>query len=431
MKFTVNRTELLAAAQNAERIAPRVSTIEILQCAYLQAEQDTLTVASGNLEIALEQQLPARIDRDGSVVVKAPLLSGMLRLLDGERVTFQMKSGKLVVSSGNAEYAIPVMDAEQYPRMEIPCPAATVPVSGIPSLTKRTAFAVSEETARPMLKCVNLIFGADGLQAVSTDSFRIASAKGDRESRGNISFLIPAASLEKLAGLVSDREKLQVGTTGKTIVFTKENFSFAARVMDGPYLAVSQVLSNLKQQFTVLTDAALLRDAISQTLSVTGTQNRFSLSFAGNRLTVHCESEYGISETALDVVALSGEPAGVYWYSPTQLLECLKALNGTLTEGPLKGDIASYFANNALFVCLGGVNAYKGLQETLLSLGVTEVMEAMDMDQFTNPQVRQAIFTLRRKVQSIPGIRYYQCTWNPRFKGVDDYLLDWTKRKTA
>ena len=102
-----------------------------------------------------------------------------------------------------------------------------------------------------------------------------------------------------------------------------------------------------------------------------------------------------------------------------------------LTEGPLKGDIASYFANNALFVCLGGVNAHKGLWETLQSLGVTEVMEAMDMDQFTNPQVRQAIITLRREVQAIPGIRYYQCTWNPRFKGVDDYLLDWTKRKTA
>ena len=69
MKFTVNRTELLAAAQKAERIAPRVSTIEILQCAYLQAEQDTLTVASGNLEIALEQQLPAQIGPGQSVSV--------------------------------------------------------------------------------------------------------------------------------------------------------------------------------------------------------------------------------------------------------------------------------------------------------------------------------------------------------------------------
>ena len=48
MKFIVNRTELLAVAQNAERIAPRVSTIEILQCAYLQASQETLTVASGS-----------------------------------------------------------------------------------------------------------------------------------------------------------------------------------------------------------------------------------------------------------------------------------------------------------------------------------------------------------------------------------------------
>ena len=330
MKFTVSRTELLAAAQNAERIAPRVSAIEILQCAYLQAEQDTLTVASGNLEIALEQKLPANIQEEGCVVVKALLLSGMLRLLAGERVMFQMKNGKLTVSSEGAEYTISIMDAASYPRMEIPCPAATVPVSGIPSLTKRTAFAVSEETARPMLKCVNLIFGADGLQAVSTDSFRIASAKGDRESRGNISFLIPAASLEKLAVLVDNREKLQVGTTGKTIVFRKENFLFAARIMEGPYLAVSQVLSNLKQRFTVLTDAALLRDTISQTLSVTGTQNRFSLSFAGNRLTVRCESEYGISETAMDVVALSGEPVGVYWYNPAQLMECLKALNGTL-----------------------------------------------------------------------------------------------------
>ena len=124
-------------------------------------------------------------------------------------------------------------------------------------------------------------------------------------------------------------------------------------------------------------------------------------------------------------------PSGTRSYSWIHVTGDTTQKRAYLTEGPLKGDIASYFANDALFVCLGGVNAHKGLRETLLSLGVTEVMEAMDMDQFTNPQVRQAIGTLRREVQSIPGIRYYQCTWNPRFKGVDDYLLDWTKRKTA
>ena len=94
-----------------------------------------------------------------------------------------------------------------------------------------------------------------------------------------------------------------------------------------------------------------------------------------------------------------------------------------LTEGPLKGDVASFLANDALFICTGGVNAIKGLREAIQALGVCEIVEAMDMDQMTNPQVRGAILAMRREVQKIPGIRYSKYSWNPAYKGVDDYFL--------
>ena len=94
-----------------------------------------------------------------------------------------------------------------------------------------------------------------------------------------------------------------------------------------------------------------------------------------------------------------------------------------LTEGPLKGDVASFLAGDALFVCTGGVNAIKGLRETIKDLGVTEVVEAMDMDQMTNPQVRNAVLTMRNEVMKIPGLKYSKYTWNPVYKGVDDYFL--------
>lgn len=94
-----------------------------------------------------------------------------------------------------------------------------------------------------------------------------------------------------------------------------------------------------------------------------------------------------------------------------------------LTEGPLKGDVASFLAKDALFVCIGGVNALGGLKDTIRDLGVTEVVEAMDMDQMTNPQVRKAVLALRREVQSIRGLKYMKYIWNPVYKGVDDYLL--------
>ena len=94
-----------------------------------------------------------------------------------------------------------------------------------------------------------------------------------------------------------------------------------------------------------------------------------------------------------------------------------------LTEGPLKGDVASFLANDALFICTGGVNAIKGLRETILTLGVRESVEAMDMAQMTDPQVRDAILAMRREVQKIPGIQYSKYSWNPAYKGVDDYFL--------
>ena len=46
---------------------------------------------------------------------------------------------------------------------------------------------------------------------------------------------------------------------------------------------------------------------------------------------------------------------------------------------------------------------HKGLRETLQSLGVTEVMEAMDMDQMTNPNVRKAVLAMQKEVQKIPA----------------------------
>lgn len=116
-------------------------------------------------------------------------------------------------------------------------------------------------------------------------------------------------------------------------------------------------------------------------------------------------------------------PNGTRSYSWVHVTGNINSKRAFLTEGPLKGDVASYLANDALFICIGGVSALKGLTDTIRALGVTEVVEAMDMDQMTNPQVRNAVLKMRKEVQTIRGIRYSKYTWNPAYKGVDDYLL--------
>ena len=330
MKLITNRRELLAAAKNAAKIAPTSSPLEILKCILLSAGDGRLTIAATSIETALECSIPAEIEEDGSTVVDAKLLCGMLDLLEGETVLLQMESHVLSVKGKTAVYDVVVQDAGDFPRMEIPFPEDTVPVTGIPAMAKRTVFAVAQDNSKPMMKCVHLIFTSDGLKAVGSDSYRIAVAKGDSKSTGKVSFLMPAQSLNALAQMVTNKDLLRVGSTGKTLVFMKADFLFSARLIEGEYFDADQILNRLQSGFTVLTDAEKLRQAVSSVAVLQGKHTRFSIAFQGSTVQLSYESEYGVSSMELEVVPLAGVPAGKYWYTPAKLMECLRVLNGTL-----------------------------------------------------------------------------------------------------
>lgn len=94
------------------------------------------------------------------------------------------------------------------------------------------------------------------------------TARGDTQSVGNISLLIPASSLAKLARITDNDVEFHVGTTGKSIVFFKENFLFSARLMEGSYINTNQLLTAIRNGFTVLTDILDLKSALSSVLCV-------------------------------------------------------------------------------------------------------------------------------------------------------------------
>ena len=93
-----------------------------------------------------------------------------------------------------------------------------------------------------------------------------------------------------------------------------------------------------------------------------------------------------------------------------------------LTEGALKGDVASFLDDDALFLCFAGVTAVADLKGVLMSMeNVKEAVIALDMDKLMNWRVQAALENITALVQSIPGIRVRLMNWNMTFKGVDDF----------
>ncbi len=111
-----------------------------------------------------------------------------------------------------------------------------------------------------------------------------------------------------------------------------------------------------------------------------------------------------------------------------------------LTEGALKGDVASYLSGGRLFVCTAGVNSIRYLAGTLRALGVKKVNGCYDMDQVTvyydlvkrrreNPLDLEAakpcsLERMEAEVRSA-GVVYERRIWTPELNGIDKYYLDW------
>lgn len=356
MKVTANRTELLAAAKRSANVAPSSSPLDALRGVLMEADNSAgkLTLSATNLEIAIEQKVPCTCEDSDAVVINADLLAEMLTLLGGDTVEFQREPGKpqISVSSGQAGYTVPVMERGAFPKMEIPFPEDTITVTGIPTMAKRSVFATGQDPEQPLLKCIDLRFTKDGLRAVGSDGSCMVSAKGDDKSTGNIDLLVPSPSLLKLARMCGDKDEFRVGTTGKQIVFFRENFAYSARLMDGSYINADQILASLVSTFTVLTDVLELRQALSAVTAISS-ENAVNLAFTGNKLQLRCSNETGDSATSLEVIPLTGTPTGDYWFIPRQFSACLQALTGTVTLGVAQGGILTLSTNDAFYMQTG------------------------------------------------------------------------------
>ena len=93
------------------------------------------------------------------------------------------------------------------------------------------------------------------------------------------------------------------------------------------------------------------------------------------------------------------------------------------TEGALKANVAHCLSGRT-FLAVAGTGNLGNVGEVFKRLkinGTKTIVECYDMDKFKNEKVMKNRETLIGKIQAC-GLKLQQITWNPRYKGIDDYL---------
>lgn len=94
-----------------------------------------------------------------------------------------------------------------------------------------------------------------------------------------------------------------------------------------------------------------------------------------------------------------------------------------VTEGALKADIAHKFSGKT-FLAVAGAGQYESLRpkfKQLKEMRATDIVEAYDMDKFTNEYVEKGCGNMIKLANEF-GFKVHRLIWNEKFKGIDDWL---------
>lgn len=203
MKFHIDRKQALSAARKAAQAAPENSPIQELTGVLVEADENTSQVSffGADLKIAIRCEVQADVETGGSAIVNAQLLTGMLGLTSGNRVSVEsLKNGLLRLKCRDTKYTVETLKPDILTSVKIPVPDTLVRLTGLPSLERSATFAAAKKSEQQQMECVRLEIAPNSVQAAVCDGARLIETREKAESGGSLTLLLPAKSFHVLFG---------------------------------------------------------------------------------------------------------------------------------------------------------------------------------------------------------------------------------------
>ena len=152
MRFTCEKSSLVAAISVASRTVAQKSTLPAIEGIFFRAGMD-LQLTGFNLETAITVSAEADILETGACIMPARLLFDIVRRMpEGPVSVYVDENYKVFIKAGHSNFNISASNAEDYP--ELPDVenrnGVSMPQKKLREMIGSTIFAVSENQSRPI-----------------------------------------------------------------------------------------------------------------------------------------------------------------------------------------------------------------------------------------------------------------------------------------
>lgn len=288
MRFTAGREELSQALKLAMACAERKSTVPILGHVLVEARGSLITITASDMDRQVSITLPAEIQETGSEAVNGNMLADISAAVKGDDIILNSgKDGRAEVKSGRSRYQVPVLPADDFPKMPQPEEFKSFVLSGghFSKAIADVAYSADTIDTRPYLCGVFVHAMESAWAAVTTDGKRLSfrSFQPPMGGDGLPASILPSKSVSLLGKLYTGEHELTL-ECGKTLwTIRNSRISFTTKLIDGNFPEYARLIPD-RTQYSVKAAKSELLSGIVRAAIATDMSRGLKMEFLDNMI---------------------------------------------------------------------------------------------------------------------------------------------------
>ncbi|MHC4908735.1 MAG: DNA polymerase III subunit beta [Planctomycetota bacterium] len=340
MKVICDRAALVEAMDVVGGVVAQRTPTPVLQCIKLTATDGLLRVAATDLEVGLHMSVEqVDVVSEGDSLIPADKLRQIVRASDDSTLTLETEGHKMHIRGEDAHFVVYGFDPAEAPTIRgmddapVDC---EVTARAAQLLIHRTLFAAATEHSRYAINGVLFDRAKKKIRMVATDGRRLALARGDCLSIGEVEAvqcIIPTKALTLINKLITDPDAtIRIAIDGTQIIFgigDGENGAvLVSNLREGAFPPFEDVIPK-DQDKRVTFNPGSLSNAIRRAALLTNDESKgVRMNFADNRLTLTSRApELGEAEVQVDLESYEGDPLEI-GFNPGFIVDALKVVDG-------------------------------------------------------------------------------------------------------
>jgi len=332
MKITCLKSSLLQGIQIVLRAVPSKTSMSILECILITADENGIKLTANDMELGIETYVDGNVIVAGNIALEAKIISDIVRNLPDSELLLETSDNYLThISCEKSNFNILGRSSDEFsylPKLLKENPLQISQLS-LKEIINQTIFSIADNDTNKLMTGELFEIKNNRFKVVSLDSHRISIRSIElKNQHDDMEVVIPGKTLKEVSKIIPGLadELVNIYFTDSNVVFDFDKTTVVSRIIEGKYFKIDQMLSSDYETKIDINRKDLLDSINRATLLVKeGDKKPIIFTVNDNSIQLKINSTVGSMNEDIDIEK-SGKDI-VIGFNPKFLIDALRVID--------------------------------------------------------------------------------------------------------